>query len=83
MHLMNTDVIPAFEERAVKIETVLSDNDPRSMGALISIPSGASCSLSRSPTARRGLKRPQSNSVVERFHSTLLEEHFRVECRRA
>jgi transposase InsO family protein len=28
------------------------------------------------------VKRPQSNGIVERFHRTLLDEHFRVEGRR-
>ncbi|MCA3279068.1 MAG: DDE-type integrase/transposase/recombinase [Roseomonas sp.] len=28
------------------------------------------------------VKRPQSNSIIERFHCTLLDEHFRVEGRR-
>ena len=28
------------------------------------------------------MKRPQSNGIVERFHRTLLDEHFRVEGRR-
>jgi transposase InsO family protein len=27
------------------------------------------------------VKRPQSNGIVERFHRTLLDEHFRVEGR--
>jgi hypothetical protein len=27
------------------------------------------------------VKRPQSNDIVERFHRTLLDEHFRVEGR--
>jgi transposase InsO family protein len=28
------------------------------------------------------VKRPQSNGIVERFHRTLLDEHFRVDGRR-
>lgn len=28
------------------------------------------------------VKRPQSNGIVERFHRTVLDEHFRVEGRR-
>ena len=28
------------------------------------------------------VNRPQSNGIVERFHLTLLDEHFRVEGRR-
>ena len=28
------------------------------------------------------VKRPQSNGIVERFHRTLLDEHFRVKGRR-
>lgn len=28
------------------------------------------------------MKRPQSNGIIERFHRTLLDEHFRVEGRR-
>ena len=28
------------------------------------------------------VKRPQSNGIIERFHRTLLDEHFRVEGRR-
>ena len=28
------------------------------------------------------MKRPQSNGIIERFHRTLLDEHFRVKGRR-
>jgi hypothetical protein len=28
------------------------------------------------------VRRPQSNGIIERFHRTLLDEHFRVEGRR-
>ena len=30
---------------------------------------------------KRRVKRPQSNGIVERFHRTLVDEHFRVEGR--
>jgi transposase InsO family protein len=29
------------------------------------------------------VRRPQSNGILERFHRTLLDEHFRVEGRRS
>ena len=33
-------------------------------------------------SSKTRVKRPQSNGIVERFHRTLLDEHFRVEGRR-
>lgn len=82
VHLMNTDVIPAFEAQAAKIEVVLSDNGREFCGRPDQHPYELFLQLEDITHRTTRVKRPQSNGIVERLHRTLLDEHFRVEGRR-
>ncbi len=82
VHLMNGDVIPAFEAHEAKIEVVLSDNGREFCGRPDQHPYELFLQLEEIEHRTTRVKRPQSNGIVERFHRTLLDEHFRVEGRR-
>jgi transposase InsO family protein len=82
VHLMNTDVLPAFEAVEAKIDTVLSDNGREFRGRLDRHPYELFLQLEGIEHRTTRVKRPQSNGYVERLHRTLLDEHFRVEGRR-
>jgi transposase InsO family protein len=53
-----------------------------SAAAKTTILTSCSCSSKTSSTKPTRVIRPQSNGIVERWHRTLLDEHFRVEDRR-
>lgn len=82
VHLMNGDVIPTFEEHGATIETVLSDNGREFCGRPDQHPYELYLQLEEIAHRTTRVKRPQSNGIIERFHRTLLDEHFRVEGRR-
>jgi transposase InsO family protein len=82
VHLMNNDVLPTFEAHDAKIETVLSDNGREFCGRPDKHPYELFLQLEEIEHRTTRVKRPQSNGIVERFHRTLLDEHFRVEGRR-
>lgn len=82
VHLMNNDVIPTFETHDAKIETVLSDNGREFCGREDRHPYELFLQLEDITHRTTRVKRPQSNGIVERFHRTLLDEHFRVEGRK-
>jgi transposase InsO family protein len=79
---MNNDVIPAFEAHGARIETVLSDNGREFCGREDRHPYELFLQLETIAHRTTRVKRPQSNGIVERFHRTLLDEHFRVEGRK-
>jgi transposase InsO family protein len=82
VHLMNGDVIPTFEAHGAKIEVVLSDNGREFCGRPDQHPYELFLQLEEIEHRTTRVKRPQSNGIIERFHRTLLDEHFRVEGRR-
>jgi transposase InsO family protein len=82
VHTMNHDVIPTFEAHNAKIEVVLSDNGREFCGRPDQHPYELFLQLEDIEHRTTRVKRPQSNGIVERFHRTLLDEHFRVEGRR-
>lgn len=82
VHLMNSDVIPTFEAHNAKIDVVLSDNGREFCGRPDQHPYELFLQLEDIEHRTTRVKRPQSNGIVERFHRTLLDEHFRVEGRR-
>ena len=82
VHLMNADVLPTFEEHGGKVETVLSDNGREFCGRPDQHPYELFLQLEDIAHRTCRVKRPQSNGIVERFHRTVLDEHFRVEGRR-
>ena len=82
VHLMNADVLLTFEEHGGKVETVLSDNGREFCGRPDQHPYELFLQLEDIDHRTTRVKRPQSNGIVERFHRTVLDEHFRVEGRR-
>ncbi|MBI2585014.1 MAG: IS481 family transposase [Rhodospirillales bacterium] len=82
VHLMNTDVLPAFEAVNARIDTVLSDNGREFCGRPDRHPYELFLQLEGIDHRTTRVRRPQSNGYVERLHRTLLDEHFRVEGRR-
>jgi len=82
VHLLNGDVIPSFEAHGAKIEVVLSDNGREFCGRPDRHPYELFLQLEEIEHRTTRVKRPQSNGIVERFHRTVLDEHFRVEGRR-
>jgi len=75
-------VLPTFEAHDAKIETVLSDNGREFSGRPDQHPYALFLQLDDIDHRTTRVKQPQSNSIVERLHRTLLDEHFRVEGRR-
>jgi transposase InsO family protein len=82
VHLINNDVLPTFEAAGAKIDTVLSDNGREFCGRPDRHPYQLFLQLEEIEHRTTRVKRPQSNGIVERFHRTLLDEHFRVEGRK-
>ena len=76
---MNHDVIPSFEKHNAKIEAVLSENGREFCGRPDWHPYELFLQLEDIEHLTTRVKRPQSNGIVERFHRTLLDEHFRAE----
>ncbi len=82
VHVMNNDVLPFFEQHKVKIETVLSDNGREYCGRADQHPFELFLLLLEDIEHRMtAVRRPQSNGFVERFHRTILDEHFRIKGR--
>jgi transposase InsO family protein len=82
VHLLNEDVLPAFEAADTRVEVVLSDNGREFCGRPDRHPYELFLQLEGIDHRLTRVKRPQSNGIVERLHRTLLDEHFRVEGRR-
>ncbi len=80
-HLMNNNVPPTFEAHGVTVETVLSDNGREFCGRADQHPSELSLQLEDIAHRTARVRRPQSNGILEGFHHTLLDEHFRVKGR--
>ena len=82
VQLINNDVLPTFEAHRTKIDTVLSDNGRELCGREDRHPYELFLQLEEIERKRTRVNRPQSSGIVERWHRTLLDEHFRVEGRR-
>ena len=82
VQLMNNEVIPTFEAVEAKIDVVLSDNGREFCGRPDKHPYELFLQLEDIVHRTTRVKRPQSNGIIERFHRTLLDEHFRVEGRK-
>jgi transposase InsO family protein len=78
VHLLNTDVLPTFEQHKARITTILSDNGREFCGRPDQHPYELFLQLEDIEHRTTRVKRPQSNGFVERLHRTLLDEHFRV-----
>lgn len=78
VHVLNTDVLPAFEAHGATIQTVLSDNGREFCGRADSHPYELFLQLEGIDHRTTKVRRPQSNGFIERLHRTLLDEHFRI-----
>ena len=81
VHVLNTDVLPFFEEHNVKVTTILTDNGREYCGRPDKHPFELYLQLEEIEHRRTKVRRPQSNGYVERLHRTLLDEHFRIKGR--
>jgi transposase InsO family protein len=82
VHILNNDVLPTFEDHNARIEVVLSDNGREFCGRPDLHPYELFLQLEDIEHRTTRVKRPQSNGIIERFHRTVLDEHFRVEGRK-
>lgn len=82
VHTLNNDVLPTFEAHGARIETVLSDNGREFCGRPDRHPYELFLQLEEIGHRTTKVRRPQSNGIIERFHRTVLDEHFRVEGRK-
>jgi transposase InsO family protein len=78
VHTLNDAVLPFFDQHGATVRTILSDNGREYCGRPDQHPYQLFLQLEdiRHQTTRVG--RPQSNGFVERFHRTVLDEHFRI-----
>ena len=81
VHVLNTDVLPFFEQHQARIETVLSDNGREFCGRPDNHPYELFLQLENIEHRTTKVRRPQSNGFVERLHRTLLDELFRIQGR--
>ena len=81
VQILNNHVLPFFEEHAVKVETILSDNGREFCGREDRHPYELFLQLEEIEHRKTKVGRPQSNGFIERFHRTLLDEHLRVKRR--
>ena len=82
VHTLNNDVLPTFEQHDARIEVVLSDNGREFCGRPDKHPYELFLQLEEIEHRTTKVRRPQSNGIIERFHRTVLDEHFRVEGRK-
>ena len=78
VQVLNNHVQPFFEEHGIPIRTVLSDNGREFCGRPDRHPYELFLQLEGVEHRTTKVRRPQSNGFIERFHRTLLDEHFRV-----
>ena len=81
VQVLNNDVLPFFEEHGIRVKTVLSDNGREFCGRPDQHPYELFLQLEEIEHRTTKVRRPQSNGFIERFHRTLLDEHFRVQGR--
>ncbi len=81
VHVLNTDVLPTFEQHKAGITTILSDNGREFCGRPDRHPYELFLQLEGIEHRTTKVRRPQSNGFVERLHRTLLDEHFRIQGR--
>ena len=78
VQVLNNDVLPFFDHHGIRVKTVLSDNGREFCGRPDQHPYELFLQLEDIEHRTTRVKRPQSNGFIERFHRTLLDEHFRV-----
>lgn len=78
VHLLNNDVLPFFEEHDIPVRTILSDNGSEYCGREDAHPYELFLQLEEIEHRTTKVASPQTNGFIERFHRTILNEHFRV-----
>lgn len=81
VQVLNNDVLPFFDSHDAKIDSVLSDNGSEYCGKKESHPYELFLQLEEIAHRTTRVRRPQSNGFIERFHRTVLNEHFRIKGR--
>ena len=81
VQILNNHALPFFEEYAVNVQTILSDNGREYCGRPDKHPYELFLQLEEIEHRTTKVGRPQSNGFIERFHRTLLEEHLRIKGR--
>lgn len=81
VHILNEDVLPFFEVYQAKVRTILSDNGREYCGRPDAHPYELFLALEGIQHRKTQVRRPQSNGFIERFHKTILDEHFRIQGR--
>jgi len=81
VQILNNHALPFFEEHAVKVQTILSDNGREYCGRPDKHPYELFLQLEEIEHRTTKVGRPQSNGFIERFHRTLPEEHPRTKGR--
>ena len=81
VQILNNHALPFFEEHAVKVQTILSDNGREYCGRKDQHPYELFLQLEEIEHRTTQVGRPQSNGYIERFHRTLREEHLRIKGR--
>ncbi len=79
---LNNEALPTFEEHNARIDAVLSDNGREFCGRPDQHPYELFLQLEGIEHKRTKVSRPQSNGIMERLRSPLLDEHFGVEGRK-
>jgi len=74
--VLHNDVLPFYEERAIPVQTVLTDNGREFCGTE-NHPYELYVALNEIEHRRTKVRKPQTNGFVERFNRTVLDEFFR------
>lgn len=79
--VVHNDVLPFYQEKGLKVETIITDNGREFCGK-DTHPFELYLELNDIEHRRTQVRRPQSNGFVERFKRTVLDEFFRVTFRK-
>jgi transposase InsO family protein len=78
--VLSNDALPFYEERAIPVLAVLTDNGKEFCGT-DTHPYELFLALAEIEHRRTKVSCPRTNGFVERFHRTVLDEFFRVQLR--
>ena len=78
--VLYNDALPFYQEHAIGVEAVLTDNGKEFCGTETH-PYELFLALAEIEHRRTRVRRPKTNGFVERFHRTVLDEFFRVQLR--
>ena len=80
--LLNERVLPFFDAHEVRLGRVLTDRDTESCGNPERHKDELYLAVEDVDHSRTKTKNPQTNGIVERFHTTALDEVYRVAFRK-